>query len=163
MVFVWCLYSFYWLLLLLPPLFLLCLIRQLKNLAFTRYDSCSFFFILHVSTLVESWQYSVDFRNTLRWKLSMVLVFSLRRFASFMNYFYISYENKVYWCAQNVFQLKEIIEKRFWEWIRSLLTVIDHSFMNFKFGYVTLIIRSRLHYHTFDWLSFVYKPEARGN
>ena len=36
--FVACLYSIYWLLLLLPPLFLLCLIRELKNLAFTRYD-----------------------------------------------------------------------------------------------------------------------------
>ena len=41
--------------------------------------------------------------------------------------------------------------------------MIDHSFMNSQLGYVTLKIRSRLHYHAFDWLSFVYKPEARGN
>ena len=58
------------------------------------------------------------------------------------------------------FQFREIGKKLFCQWIRSLLTVIDHCFMNFRIGPV---IRSRLHFRTFDWLSFACKQEARGN
>ena len=77
----------------------------------------------------------------------------------FMSYFAIKYIFGIRTkCPFSIFdfrfQFGGIGEKRFWQWIRPLSTVIDHRFMNSKFGLCTLKIRS-FHYHTFDWLSFV--------